>query len=110
MQTINEADYYSPNFAINPVPKSTPPIGQEKVDKNYRLSRASEDSQRIVFVHQVGPSAKYSSNKGKILTKLSGIFYSLVGEFLGEKLPMILFTNRISFKISLIHQIEFYEN
>jgi len=63
-----------------------------------------------MFVHQVGQSAKTTSNKGKILTKLSGIFYSLVGEFLGEKLPMILFTNRISFKVSLIHQIEFYEN
>ena len=61
-------------------------------------------------MHQVGYSAKYNSNRGKVLTKVSGIFYSLVGEFLGEKLPMIIFTNRISFKISLIHQIEFYEN
>jgi hypothetical protein len=110
LQTINEADYYSPNFAINPVAKTTPSIGHEKIDKGPRLSRASEDSQRIVFVHQVGSSAKYSSNKGKLLTKLSGIFYSLVGEYLGEKLPMIIFTNRISFKVSLIHQIEFYEN
>jgi hypothetical protein len=110
LQTINEADYYSPNFAITPVAKSTPAIGHEKIDNVARLSKASEDSQRIVFVHQVGYSAKYNSNRGKVLTKVSGIFYSLVGEFLGEKLPMIIFTNRISFKISLIHQIEFYEN
>jgi len=49
-------------------------------------------------------------NQGKLFTKLPGIFYRLVGEFLGEKLPMVIYTNRISFKISMAHQIEYYEN
>jgi hypothetical protein len=32
---------------------------------------------------------------------MPGIFYSLLGEYLSEKLPLIIFTNRASFKISL---------
>ena len=48
-------------------------------------------------------------NKHNMLTKLPGIFYRFVGDFVGEKLPIVIFTNRISFKMALSHQIEFYE-
>ena len=40
---------------------------------------------------------------------MPGNFYNLIGEFLGEKLPMIIFTNKVSFKVSLSYQIEYYE-
>ena len=39
---------------------------------------------------------------------MPGVFYSLLGEFLGEKLPLIIFTNRDSFKVSLDYQLEMY--
>ena len=44
------------------------------------------------------------------MIKMPGIFYRLIGEFIGEKLPVIIFTSRVSFKVSLAHQIEYYEN
>jgi hypothetical protein len=40
---------------------------------------------------------------------MPGEVLSLIGEFLNEKLPIFIFTNRISFKISLQYQIEHYE-
>jgi hypothetical protein len=40
---------------------------------------------------------------------LPGNVYSLLGEFLGEKLPLIIFTNRTSFKVSLNHQLKVYD-
>ena len=39
---------------------------------------------------------------------MPGIVFSLLGEFLGEKLPLVIFTNRQSFKNSLDYQIELY--
>lgn len=87
---VNEQDYQSPNFA--------------------NLQNEEHMQQKQFYVHKLNSSAKYNINKGKVLTKLPGVFYRMVGEFLGEKLPLIIFTNRISFKVSLSHQIEFYEN
>ena len=68
------------------------------------------DKEKIMFIHKLNESSKYNTNKGKLLTKLPGIFYRIVGEFINEKLPLVIFTNRVSFKIALAHQIEFYEN
>jgi hypothetical protein len=44
------------------------------------------------------------------MERMPGLFYRYIGEFLGEKLPLIIFSCRISFKIALCHQIEFYDN
>jgi hypothetical protein len=53
-------------------------------------------------------SVKAKTNKTSFL-KMPGEVLSLIGEFLNEKLPIFIFTNRISFKISLQYQIEHYE-
>eukprot|EP00347_Sterkiella_histriomuscorum_P008793 403343729 len=42
--------------------------------------------------------------------KLPGPILALLGDFLNEKLPLFIFTNRISFKVSLQYQIEHYEH
>ena len=57
----------------------------------------------------VSPALISSHNKQKLLVRLPGYIYKLLGDFLGEKLPLILFTNRVSFKISLSYQIQEYE-
>lgn len=36
-----------------------------------------------------------------VFLKLPGEVLALIGEFLNEKLPIFIFTNRITFKISL---------
>ena len=41
--------------------------------------------------------------------KLPGEVLSLIGEYLNQKLPIFIFSNRISFKIYLQYQIEYYE-
>ena len=86
---INEADYYSPNFA--------------------NLNNEKAIQSKLEYIHHLNTGSKYKANRGKLLTKLPGIAYRLVGEFLGEKLCQLLFTNRVSFKIALVHQIEYYE-
>jgi UDP-N-acetylmuramate-alanine ligase len=80
---INEADYYSPNFA--------------------NLNNEQAIVTKIEYIHHLNTGSKYKANRGKLLTKLPGIAYRLVGEFLGEKLCMLLFTNRVSFKIAVVH-------
>lgn len=65
--------------------------------------------QKFEYIHKLNSNSKYNQNKGKTLVKMPGVFYRLVGEFLSEKLPMIIFTSRVSFKIALVHQIEYYE-
>ena len=39
---------------------------------------------------------------------MPGKVYYLIGEFLGEKLPLLVFTNRTSFKVCLTYQINVY--
>lgn len=51
---------------------------------------------------------KSKTNK-TIFVKLPGDALSLIGDYLNQKLPIFIFTNRISFKIFLQHSIEFYE-
>ena len=46
----------------------------------------------------------------ELLKQMPGIFYQLVSELLGEKLPLIIFTNRQSFKVSLDTMITCYAN
>jgi hypothetical protein len=87
---INEQDYYSPNFA--------------------NLQNEKSMQQKIEYIHKLNEAVKFKANKHKSLIRMPGVFYRLVGEYVGEKLPAIIFTNRISFKIALSHQIEFYEN
>ena len=55
------------------------------------------------------PALASSANKRNLMIRLPGSIYRLLGDFLGERLPLILFTNRISFKISLAYQIQEYE-
>lgn len=42
-------------------------------------------------------------------SNLPGICFKIMGEFLQEKLPLIIFTNRVSFRTSLSFQIEEYD-
>lgn len=42
--------------------------------------------------------------------KLPGEALAIIGEFLNEKLPLFIFTNRITFKVSLQYQIGYYEH
>lgn len=53
-------------------------------------------------------SVKSRASKSSFL-KLPGEILCLLGDYLNEKLPIFIFTNRISFKISLQWQIEHYE-
>lgn len=39
---------------------------------------------------------------------MPGVAFSLMGEYLGVKLPLIVFTNRISFKVCLDYQLDQY--
>jgi hypothetical protein len=48
--------------------------------------------------------------KKSLFLKLPGDILSLLGDFLNEKLPLFIFTNRISFKMSLHYQIGYYEH
>ena len=41
--------------------------------------------------------------------QLKGEILELVGEFLDERLPTFIFTNRISFKTSFQYKIDIYE-
>ena len=41
--------------------------------------------------------------------KFPGEVLALIGDYLNEKLPVFIFTNRITFKVSLHYQIEYYE-
>lgn len=41
--------------------------------------------------------------------KLSGDMLAMVGDYLNEKLPVFIFTNRITFKIFMQCQIQSYE-
>jgi hypothetical protein len=42
--------------------------------------------------------------------ELPGICYKLIGAFLNERLPLIIFTSRSAFKLSLQYQISEYED
>jgi len=46
----------------------------------------------------------------KRMPGMPGVFYQLISELLGEKLPLIIFTNRQSFKVSLDTMISCYAN
>ena len=49
------------------------------------------------------------ANQSNPLTRIPGEAYQLIGEFLDERLPLIIFTNRLSYKICLAYQIAEYE-
>ena len=49
------------------------------------------------------------ANQSNPLTRIPGAAYQLVGEYLDERLPLIIFTNRLSYKICLAYQIAEYE-
>ena len=97
---INEQDYFSPNFAN---------LAEQR--QKSQMYRRQSEKERTTYVHILNSSSneKFTTNRGRQLTKLPGVFYRLIGEFLGEKLPTILFTCRICFKMSISFQIEFYE-
>mgnify|MGYP006125739941 FL=1 len=61
------------------------------------------------FIQFSKPAQVSIKNKQNIVIKMPGIFYKLVGDFMSEKLPLMIFTNRTSFKMSLAYQIEEYE-
>lgn len=67
---------------------------------------------RITDSEAKSPDTKFSvvevTDPKKTIRDMPGVFYSLLGEFLGEKLPLIIFTNRDSFKVSLDYQLEMY--
>lgn len=46
----------------------------------------------------------------ELMRQMPGVFYQMVSELLGEKLPLIIFTNRHSFKVSLDTMIARYAN
>jgi hypothetical protein len=48
-----------------------------------------------------------STNQAKrsLLCEMPGIFYKLVGDFLDERNPRIMRTNRVSFRVGLNYQI-----
>lgn len=58
---------------------------------------------------------KYKSNGGQIslchalLRQFPGHVYGMIGEYLSEKLPLIIFTNRTSFEVCLTYQITSYQ-
>ena len=41
---------------------------------------------------------------------MPGPFYQMIGEMLGEKLPLLIFTNRTSFTVSLDCMVSSYED
>lgn len=90
LRADEDPNYYSPNFA--------------------NLQNEKHMQQKQEYIHRLNQDVKHRANKGKLFIQLPGIFYSLIGEFLGEKLPAVIFTNRISFKVAVAHQIEFYEH
>lgn len=57
--------------------------------------------------HETTIRSKQVSN---LLKQMPGAFYQTLSELLGEKLPLIIFTNRQSFKVSLDAMISCYAN
>lgn len=41
--------------------------------------------------------------------KLPGHIFEMIGIYLDEKLPLIIFTNRVTFKVSLEYQLNNYD-
>ena len=57
-----------------------------------------------------GQLSSHASVHKSTFIKLPGEVYALLGDFLNEKLPLFIFTNRLTFKVSLHYQIGYYEH
>jgi len=76
-------------FSVRNLPKPAEPYPQMST---YRSMHSSSS-----------PALASLANKRNLMIRLPGSIYRILGDFLGERLPLILFTNRISFKISLAY-------
>lgn len=66
-------------------------------------SLTNEQSQRqIIIPIKNTPKALFIRFPGEVL--------ALIGDLLNEKLPLFIFTNRVTFKVSLHFQIGYYEH
>ncbi len=87
---------------------------QQELNQRNTSSSSGRDSDLICLPLQfeqkivMHNSVKQRANRTFFL-KLGGEPLTLIAEYLNQKLPIFIFTNRISFKIYLQHQIEFYE-
>ena len=70
-----------------------------------QLTKTSEKKNDILS-SLLSPS-KHTETNG-LIKKLPAVFYWLISEYLGEKLPLIIFTNRVSFRVWLSHLISEY--
>jgi hypothetical protein len=68
-----------------------------------------------MFLTRQQPPTSYSTTSAKhpsyksLLLKLPGEVLALIGDYLNEKLPLLIFTNRLTFKVSMHYQIGYYE-
>lgn len=56
------------------------------------------------------PSTQSSKQPKSLFLKFPGELLALIGDFLNEKLPLFIFTNKITFKMCLHYQIGYYEH
>ena len=78
---------------------------QMKEAQQQKEQRDIEDEYKKIVKKYISPVSKPKSK----IYNLPGEVYQLIGDYLGEKLPLIIFTNRLSFKTSLDFQSSLYD-
>jgi len=80
---------------------------------NYCTNQSDNDNVSSQFSAS-GPiyfgKPKLPLSKQSAFFKLPGNVFELIGDYLEEKLPLIIFTNRVTFKVSLEYQVSTYDS
>lgn len=85
----------------------------QKTPMSFINSSSIEDlirrSQKKIAIQRTNRGS-VNSRSSFLLKQFPGHVYGMIGDYLCEKLPLIIFTNRTSFTVCLTYQIESYQN
>lgn len=131
IQDLNHAQYNSPSFAAgggpngagHPIPNSGNGSNYNSKNNNSAMNQSitSENAEEGQVLYRGGKKGIQESKHQLVIhhqaqarprsgfLKLPGEVLAMLGDFLNEKLPLFIFTNRISFKVCLHYQIGYYE-